>query len=379
MRPPQHGHTVALEQGEVRDVVLRHEVGSGGATSFEIPGATFQLNVDPPRRDDDDELEHAVALALAADVAVVVVGTTEEVESEGFDRESLALPGRQDELVRRVAEANPRTVVVVNAGAPVLLPWAAEVPAVLLAWFPGQEFGNALADVLLGVAEPGGRLPTTWPRDEDGLPSTRPVDGVLPYAEGLFIGHRAYDRDGRDPLYPFGHGSGYTTWEYLGVEPAEDAVRVRVRNTGARARAGGRAGLRLAAGRARSSGRRAGSPASRAWKPIRVKRSRSRSRSRRGHSRTGTAAGGASSPARSRSRPAVRAATSAPSPSSSSRARSADPDPEHRVIDRRAVAGGHRGHRHLQRLEPADHVAPQPSARPLRPQRHDQLVEVPAV
>jgi beta-glucosidase len=91
--------------------------------------------------------------ARDADVAVVLVGTTEEVESEGFDRDSLALPGRQDELVRRVAAANPRTVVVVNAGAPVFLPWAEEVPAVLLAWFPGQEFGNALADVLLGSTE----------------------------------------------------------------------------------------------------------------------------------------------------------------------------------------------------------------------------------
>ena len=234
MRPPQHGHRLALEQGEQPALVLRHDVGSGSATSFEIPGATLQLNVDPPRRDDDDELEHAVALAAAADVAVVVVGTTEEVESEGFDRDSLALPGRQDELVRRVAEANARTVVVVNSGAPVLLPWAEEVAAVLIAWFPGQECGNALADVLLGVTEPGGRLPTTWPRSEDGLPSTRPADGVLAYDEGLFIGYRAYDRDGRDPLFPFGHGSGYTTWEYLDIDPGEETVRVRVRNSGAR-------------------------------------------------------------------------------------------------------------------------------------------------
>ena len=126
-------------------------------------GVTFQLNLLPPHGSDDEEIERAVAIARDADVAVVVVGTTAEVESEGFDRADLALPGRQDELVRRVAEANPRTVVVVNAGAPVLLPWADEVAAIVLAWFPGQEFGNALADVLLGLAEPGGRLPTTWP------------------------------------------------------------------------------------------------------------------------------------------------------------------------------------------------------------------------
>ena len=137
-------------------------------------------------------MDAAVALAAGSDVAVVVVGTTAEVESEGFDRTSLALPGRQDELVRRVAAANPRTVVVVNSGAPVLLPWAGEVGAVLLTWFGGQEFGNALADVLLGEAEPGGRLPTTWPASEAGLPSAQPEDGVLSYSEGLFIGYRAY-------------------------------------------------------------------------------------------------------------------------------------------------------------------------------------------
>ena len=99
----------------------------------------------------------ADALAADSDVVVVVVGTNEEVESEGFDRTSLALPVRQDELVSAVAAANPRTVVVVNAGAPVLLPWSDEVAAVLVSWFPGQEFGNALADVLTGTVEPGGR------------------------------------------------------------------------------------------------------------------------------------------------------------------------------------------------------------------------------
>jgi beta-glucosidase len=175
-----------------------------------------------------------VAAAASADVAVVVVGTTEEVESEGFDRESLELPGRQDELVRRVLQANPRTVVVVNAGAPVLLPWADEVPAVLLTWFPGQEFGHALADVLLGDAEPGGRLPTTWPAATDGLPSARPIEGKLSYDEGIFVGYRAYDRDARTPLYRFGHGLGYTSWEYLDLACDAEGVRVTVRNMGAR-------------------------------------------------------------------------------------------------------------------------------------------------
>lgn len=236
--------------------MLAHDVGS-----FEVDighvGATFQLNLQPPHGTDDDEIERAVALARDADVAVVVVGTTEEVESEGFDRASLALPGRQDELVRRVAQANPRTIVVVNAGAPVLLPWADEVAAILVAWFPGQEFGNALADVILGISEPGGRLPTTWPSSEEGLPSTQPVDGVLPYDEGLLIGYRAYDRDGRTPHYAFGHGLGYTSWSYDAVEapahaaPGDDlSVTVRVSNTGTRR---GREVVQLYAGRADGS------------------------------------------------------------------------------------------------------------------------------
>jgi beta-glucosidase len=171
----------------------------------------------------------------------VVVGTTEEVESEGFDRDSLTLPGRQDELVRRVAAVNPRTIVVVNAGAPVLLPWADQVPAVLVAWFPGQEFGNALADVLLGDREPGGRLPVVWPAAEHGhLPGTRPVNGRLVYAESIHVGNCAYDRAETQPAFAFGHGLGYTTWEYLDIRAPDvnvdgDAVvKVRVRNTGTR-------------------------------------------------------------------------------------------------------------------------------------------------
>jgi beta-glucosidase len=252
MAPPQRLAPVSLAAGQSVAVRLEHDVHSSPLAGF---GTFLQLNLEPPHGTDDEEIAAAVALAAECDVAVVVVGTTAEVESEGFDRVSLALPGRQDELVRRVATANPRTVVVVNSGAPVLMPWADEVAAVLLAWFGGQEFGHALADVLLGDAEPGGRLPTTWPASEAGLPSTQPAGGVLPYTEGLFIGYRGYDRDRREPLFPFGHGRGYTTWsydsitvdcdganpngapsagEYSAGEPSV-AVCVEVRNTGTRA------------------------------------------------------------------------------------------------------------------------------------------------
>ena len=214
MAPPVRLAPLDLAAGQSVTVRLEHDVHTSPMAGF---GTFFQLLLEAPHGTDDEEMEAAVALAAGSDVAVVVVGTTAEVESEGFDRASLALPGRQDELVRKVAAASPRTVVVVNSGAPVLLPWADEVAAILLTWFGGQEFGNALADVLLGEAEPGGRLPTTWPASEDGLPSAEPDHGALSYAEGLFIGYRGFDRDGREPLFPFGHGSGYTTWSYESI------------------------------------------------------------------------------------------------------------------------------------------------------------------
>ena len=168
IRPPQASAVGALRAGSEVSMVLRV------APRGEIPVAALQLNVEPPRAALPTRNSKLRSGSLAdADVAVVVVGTTEEVESEGFDCDGLGLPGNQDELVRRVAAAYPRTVVVVNAGAPVVLPWAEHVPAVLMTWFPGQEFGHALADVLLGRTEPGGRLPSVWPADV-ATPRSRP-------------------------------------------------------------------------------------------------------------------------------------------------------------------------------------------------------------
>ncbi|MFJ1615127.1 beta-glucosidase H [Streptomyces sp. NPDC088251] len=202
-----------------------------------LRGVAFGLAHRAPERDGDRLIEEAAAGAAAADVAVVVVATTERVESEGFDRAGLRLPGRQDELVARVATANPRTVVVVNSGAPVEMPWREDVAAVLLSWFPGQEGGAALADVVLGHAEPGGRLPTTWPARLADAPVTRvtPAGGVLRYDEGVSIGYRAWQRHDVAPAYPFGHGIGYTDWSYEHIEVTDtDTVRIRLRNTGDR-------------------------------------------------------------------------------------------------------------------------------------------------
>ncbi|MET0188889.1 MAG: glycoside hydrolase family 3 C-terminal domain-containing protein, partial [Pseudonocardia sediminis] len=223
--PPYRGHDADLHAGTVVDVGVRYrpEPGRPDAPSVHVAARR-------PRRDPDDELDHAVALAAAAGTAVVVVGTSEEIESEGFDRTTLALPGRQDELVRRVAAAAPRTVVVLNCGAPVLLPWLDDVPATVLAWFPGQEFGDALADVLTGAVEPGGRLPSTWPAsDSEPLPVT-PAGGRLDYVEGLYVGHRS----GATGRLPFGHGLGYTAWELSDQTVTDEGVAVAVRNTGDR-------------------------------------------------------------------------------------------------------------------------------------------------
>lgn len=188
-------------------------------------------------------LAEAVAAAAAAEVAVVVVGTSSRTESEGFDRTTLALPGSQDALVEAVLAANPRTVVVVNAGSPVVMPWHDRVAALLVTWFGGQQTGTALAEVIAGDREPGGRLPTTWPGDEESVPvgPDRPVDGKVHYDEGIEIGHRAWLRRGATPAYCFGHGLGYTDWTLSdltipsGVASGESVtLSVKASNTGTR-------------------------------------------------------------------------------------------------------------------------------------------------
>ncbi|MET8095171.1 glycoside hydrolase family 3 C-terminal domain-containing protein [Streptomyces sp. NPDC005236] len=223
-----------LAAGETVEVSLTHVVAFPEDVPMRVVG--FSLAHQEPVRDADELIAEAVAAARAADTVVVVVATTDRVESEGFDRADLRLPGRQDELVHAVAAANPNTVVVVNSGSPVELPWRDEVAAVLLSWFPGQEGGAALADVLTGAHEPGGRLPTTWGSLADApVTRVRPDGGELPYAEDVFIGYRAWEKEGRTPSYAFGHGLGYTDWTYESVEAEGTTVTVRVRNAGRRA------------------------------------------------------------------------------------------------------------------------------------------------
>ncbi|MFJ2741161.1 glycoside hydrolase family 3 protein [Streptomyces sp. NPDC087440] len=232
--PEERGRT-HLTEGQPVTVSLTHTVQKN--TGSPLTAVMFSLSHLSPQRDEDELIAEAVEAARGADTAVVVVATTDRVESEGFDRTDLTLPGRQNDLVRAVAAVNPRTVVIVNSGSPVELPWREEVSAILLTWFPGQEGGAALADVLLGAQEPGGRLPTTWPVAFADVPVTQvtPADGELPYTEGVFIGYRSWEKAGTAPAYSFGHGLGYTTWSYESVTVSGTTATVRLTNTGARA------------------------------------------------------------------------------------------------------------------------------------------------
>jgi beta-glucosidase len=186
-----------------------------------------------------------VDLARGADVAVLFVGTSPEWETEGRDRTTLALPGRQDELIRAVAAVNERTVVVVNAGAPVEMEWAGDVAAALQCWFGGEEMAGAVADILVGRSDPGGRLPVTVPLRLEHNPAHDNFPGEygeVRYGEGLFMGYRGYEHRGIAPRFPFGYGLSFTSFEIGPPELSASTFRrgdsltvtVAVRNTGAR-------------------------------------------------------------------------------------------------------------------------------------------------
>ncbi|HET6954262.1 MAG TPA: glycoside hydrolase family 3 C-terminal domain-containing protein [Acidimicrobiales bacterium] len=231
--------TVALTAGQPCDVVLELSTGEGRGHGG------LRIGHRPP--EPPDLLERAVSAAAAADAVVLVVGTTGEWESEGDDRPTMDLPGRQDELVRRVLAANPATVVVVNAASPVTMDWAPEARALLQIWFGGQEMAAALADVLLGAAEPAGRLPMTLPLRLEHNPSFGNFpgeNGHVAYAEGVLAGYRWYTARHLPVRFPFGHGGSYTTFA-LGPpavssptvsagDPRPLTVTVPVTNTGGR-------------------------------------------------------------------------------------------------------------------------------------------------
>ena len=226
--------TVNLVAGQ--PVKLRAEYYQSGGN------AVAQLRVIEPGSDPFSEVTD---LAKSSDVAVVVV-TTRGTEGEGQDRPSMDLPDGQNELIQRVVAANPRTIVVLNNGTPVTMPWINRVPAVLETWFPGQEGGTALAQILFGDVNPSGHLPTTLGVKREDYPDYPNFNGdgrTVRYEEGIYVGYRGFDKKKIAPLFPFGYGLSYTTFKFDNLKLTAPTLaanrtllaRVRVTNIGARA------------------------------------------------------------------------------------------------------------------------------------------------
>jgi beta-glucosidase len=201
---------------------------------------TLSLGVRQP----PGEVGKAIAAARAADVAVVVVGSASTTESEGYDRRDIKLPGDQDLLVEQITAANPRTIVVVNAGAAMTMPWIDKVAAVLQLWLPGEEGPDALTDILLGVVSPSGRLPVTFPKriEDSSAYGFYPGADTVTYGEGLNVGYRHFDQKAIAPLFAFGHGLTYSTFDYAALSVSAGAaigqpvaVSLTLTNAGARA------------------------------------------------------------------------------------------------------------------------------------------------
>ena len=237
--PPAHGSLVTISGPRL----VRVEAWVQAIPTQWGPRARASLHHRPPGPSEDDLICQACKAAKAADTAIVVVGSNEETESEGWDRIDLSLPGRQNDLVEAVLSIRPDAIVFINAGSPLVLPWLGRAHTVIWGWFPGQSAGSALADVLTGVTEPAGRLPWTLPDTHEhcpvpyGLPNAK---GVVDYAEGANVGYRGWAAKGRTPARPFGFGLGWTSWRFEDARisrQTEDGVEVSVSltNTGPRA------------------------------------------------------------------------------------------------------------------------------------------------
>ncbi len=227
--------TVDLEVGRSYEVTVEYESVAG------LPVAGFFIGHEPPSLSDDELIDEAASLAREADAVVCVVGSSAEWETEGEDREDFDLPGRQNDLVRAVLAANQKTAVVLNTGSPVSLDWAGDARSILQAWFGGEMAGLALAEVISGADEPGGRLPHTMPvriEDSPAFAYYPGSEGRAPYGERLLVGYRHYAARSVEPLFWFGHGLSYTTFDFepAGVVETDDLIVLKAvaTNTGER-------------------------------------------------------------------------------------------------------------------------------------------------
>ncbi|MCL6654636.1 glycosyl hydrolase [Agrobacterium rubi] len=237
-------HALQLEAGRSYTIII--EYCSPADTTDGIHLTAIRFGVEKPLG--DAAIEEAVAKAAACDVALVFVGRDGQWDTEGLDLPDMRLPGRQEELIEKIAAVNTNTVVVLQTGGPVEMSWLDKVQAVLQMWYPGQELGNAVADVLFGDVEPGGRLPQTFPKSlsDNSAITDNPLvypgqDGHVRYDEGVFVGYRHHDSHGVEPLFPFGFGLGYTQFAWgeakaSSTQMGEDGITVTldVTNTGAR-------------------------------------------------------------------------------------------------------------------------------------------------
>ncbi|KAF2797609.1 glycoside hydrolase family 3 protein [Melanomma pulvis-pyrius CBS 109.77] len=214
--------SIYLEEGKPVELLVESTNEVRPASKVSILGRRHDYGgcrIGYQEEDQVDRLQEAANAAKEADVAVLVIGLDAEWESEGYDRQTMDLPknGSQDRLIEAVLAANPRTVVVNQSGTPVSMPWVDRAPAILQAWYQGQEAGNALADVLFGNQSPSGKLPTTFPVRLEDNPAYHNWPGEnlkTVYGEGIYIGYRHYERSKITPLFAFGHGLTYTTFEY---------------------------------------------------------------------------------------------------------------------------------------------------------------------
>ena len=213
--PPVHTYSVAVN------------LTAGQQYTLELSGALVSALTWATPSDLAPGIAAAVAAAKSASTAVVVV--SDDTESEATDRLSLNLPSAQDELISAVAAANPHTVVVVDAGAPIVMPWLNQVSSVLDAWYPGQSNGTSLAQVLFGRVDPSGHLPVTFPTSLSQVPASTPAqfpgtNGTVQYSEGVDVGYRWYDHQHLTPLFPFGFGLSYTRFAFSGLRVGPQSV-----------------------------------------------------------------------------------------------------------------------------------------------------------
>ena len=166
-------------------------------------------------------LNEAVEVAKNSDAVILIVGTNSDWETEGNDRTDLSLPANQDTLIESILKANQNTVIVLNSGSPVSMPWIDKSKAIIQSWFGGQEYGNSLADIIFGKVNPSGKLPTTFPKRIEDTPAFGCYPGEnsqMDYEEKLLVGHRWYEKKNIKPLFPFGFGLSYTDFSFSNLE-----------------------------------------------------------------------------------------------------------------------------------------------------------------